>query len=60
MNTERTRLVEEKMARIFSEKKRFSDHLYKWEDSLLPDKYDHNCFEYTGQPTKEEYQKALW
>lgn len=59
MNTERTRLVEEKMARIFSEKKRFSDHLYKWEDSLLPDKYDHNCFEYTGQPTKEEYQKAL-
>lgn len=59
MSAEKTRRVEEKMARLFSERKRFSEHLYKREDSLLPDKYDHNGFEYTGQPTKEEYQKAL-
>ena len=26
---------------------------------MLPDKYDHNCFEYNGQPTNEEFLKAL-
>ena len=57
--TEKTRLVEEKMARLFSEKRKFSEHLFKWEDNLLPDKYDHNSFEYSGQPSKEEFQMAL-
>ena len=47
------------MAELFSERKPFSEHLFKWEDNLLPDKYDHNCFEYTDQPTKEEFRKAL-
>ena len=42
-NVEKTRIVEEKMARLFSEKKPFSEHLFKWEDSSLPDKYDDNC-----------------
>ena len=58
MSTEQTRVVEEKMARQFSERKRFSENLFKWEDNDLPDKYDHNYFEYTGQPTREEFQKA--
>ena len=53
-----TRSVEEKLARLFSTKQPFSEHLSKWEDPLLPDKYDHNCFEYSGQPTREELEKA--
>lgn len=59
MNPEKTRTTEEKMAGLFSEKKPFSEHFIKWEDNSLPDKYDHNCFEYTGQPTTGEFRKAL-
>ena len=44
---------------MFSERKPFSEHLMKWEDPLLPDKYDQNFFEYSGQPTKEEFAKAV-
>ena len=54
-----TRVIEEKMSRLFCEKKPFSEHLSKWEDNLLPDKYDNNYFEYTGQPTKQEFEMAL-
>ncbi len=54
-----TRKLEEAMARRFSSLRPFSEHLSKWEDPLLPDKYDHNCFEYTGQPSPEEFEKAL-
>ena len=54
-----TRMIEEKMIRLFAEKKPFSEHLYKWEDALLPDKYDHNFFEYSIQPSGEEFRKAL-
>ncbi len=59
MGMKKTRIAEEKMAKLFSERKPFSEHLFKWEDASLPDKYDHNCFEYTGQPTMEEFRKAL-
>ena len=59
MNAEKTRIVEEKSIRLFSVKKPFSEHLSKWEDDSLPDKYDQNFFEYSGQPTKAEFQKAL-
>ncbi len=59
MITQKTRLLEEKRARLFCEKKPFSAHLFKWEDAALPDKYHHNCFEYTAQPTQEEYLLAL-
>jgi len=59
MNPEKTRTTEEKMAGLFSEKKPFSEHFIKWEDNSLPDKYDHNCFEYTGQPTTGEFRKTL-
>ena len=55
----RTRLAEEKMLKVFSEKKLFSEHLFKWEDPYLPDKYDHNCFQYTGQPALDEFLKAV-
>ena len=53
-----TRRIEEKMAGLFSAKKPFSEHLSKWEDPLLPDKYDQNCFEYSGQPSREEFENA--
>ena len=53
------RSTEEEMAMIFSVKRAFSEHLKRWEDNELPDKYDHNCFEYSQQPTQEEYERAL-
>ena len=54
-----TRETEEKLARLFAACRPFSEHLAKWEDPALPDKYDHNCFEYTGQPSKAEFEQAL-
>ena len=54
-----TRIVEEKMAKLFSACNPFSEHLKKWEDKALPDKYDHNCFEYSGQPSMDEFIRAL-
>ena len=59
MIKDRTRKNEELHIRLFSERKPFSEHLMKWEDPLLPDKYDQNFFEYSGQPTKEEFAKAV-
>ena len=53
------RSTEEEMAMIFSVRRSFSEHLKRWEDNELPDKYDHNCFEYSGQPTQEEFERAL-
>ena len=63
--SEKTREFEQKVAGLFSVQKPFSEHLLKWEDPALPDKYDHNCFEYTAHPTAAElacaleYQKSL-
>ena len=51
--------TEEEMAMIFSVRRSFSEHLHRWEDNELPDKYDHNCFEYSAQPTREEFESAL-
>ena len=56
---DRIRSFEEKKATLFSVKKPFSEHLMKWEDATLPDKYDHNCFEYSDQPSREEFEKAV-
>lgn len=56
---DQTRALEEKMASLFSVQKPFSEHLLKWEDTALRDKYDHNCFEYSAQPTRAEFEKAL-
>ena len=55
----RTREAEHRMARMFSSERPFSAHLIKWEDPLLPDKYDFNCFFCTGQPETEELAAAL-
>ena len=55
----KTRKNEERLISLFSESKPFSEHMIKWEDKLLPDKYDQNFFEYSGQPTKEEFQNAI-
>ena len=53
------RRLEEKIAELFSVRIPFSEHLEKWEDAALPDKYDHNCFAYTAQPTEGEFRKAI-
>ena len=53
------RSTEEEMAMLFSVRRSFSEHLKRWEDNELPDKYDHNCFEYSAQPTQEEFAHAL-
>ena len=53
------RNTEEEMAMIFSVRRSFSKHLKRWEDNELPDKYDHNCFEYSAQPSQEEFERAL-
>ena len=57
--TSPTRKSEESLACLFSVPLSFSTHLTKWEDSQLPDKYDHNAFKYVGQPSVEEFQKAI-
>lgn len=57
--TNKCRAVEAEMTALFSSKRPFSEHLQKWEDAALPDKYDHNSFEYAGQPTGEEFRLAL-
>ena len=44
----------------FSLKRSFSEHLMRWEDNELPDKYDHNFFEYSEQPVPDEVQKAVF
>ncbi len=51
--------VEEEQLRLFSVKLPFSEHLSKWEDNEIPDKYDHNFFEYNGQPSFEEFEQAV-
>ena len=53
------RSTEEDMAMVFSVRRSFSEHLKRWEDNDLPDKYDNNSFEYSGQPTQEEFERAL-
>lgn len=53
------RSVEEEMDMIFSVRRSFSEHLKRWEDNELPDKRDNNSFEYSGQPSQEEFDRAL-
>ena len=51
--------MEEAYSFVFSVKRPVSGHLSRFEDNDLPDKYDHNYFEYSGQPTIEEFRKAV-
>lgn len=57
--SEKIRAIEEKMMELFSVQKPFSRNFTKWEDNVLPDKYDHNSFSYAGQPLEEEWKEAL-
>ena len=59
MLRDKTRKNEERLISMFSERRPFSMHLVKWENELLPDKYDQNFFEYCGQPSKEEFENAI-
>lgn len=54
-----TRQTDEAISALFSDFHPFSEHLVKREDNQLRDKYDHNCFFYSGQPTAEEVNRAL-
>ena len=54
-----TRKTDEKFYRLFSTFHAFSEHLTKREDNELRDKYDHNAFCYSGQPTDDELRAAL-
>ena len=51
--------TEEELSMIFSVRRSFSEHLKRWEDNELPEQYDLNCFEYSAQPSKEEFGRAL-
>lgn len=54
-----TRKTDESFYRLFSVSHAFSEHLTKREDSGLRDKYDHNAFCYSGQPSADEVRAAL-
>lgn len=51
--------IDKKMLELFALNKPFTPNLTKWQDDRLKDKYDHNFFEYSAQPSKEEIQKAI-
>lgn len=54
-----TRTIDERFTALFSVSRPFSEHLTKREDDQLRDKYDHNSFFYSGQPSVEEVRAAL-
>lgn len=54
-----TREIDEQFSALFSVFHPFSQHLTKREDNQLRDKYDHNAFMYTGQPSAQEIRQAL-
>ena len=55
-----TRKTDESFYRLFSASHTVSEHLTKREDNELRDKYDHNAFCYSGQPTEDELRAALF
>ena len=54
-----TRKIDASFYRLFSTSHAFSEHLTKREDNELRDKYDHNAFCYSGQPSADEVRAAL-
>lgn len=56
---EPTRNADKKIAQLFCTFHPVSEHLTKKEDVELPDKYDNNSFYYSGQPTAEEFRRAV-
>ncbi len=53
------RSTEEEMDMLFSVRRSFSEHLKRWEDNELPDRRDNNYYEYSAQPSQEEFDRAL-
>lgn len=51
--------IDKRMVEIFALNIPFTANLTKWQDDRLKDKYDHNYFEYSSQPSEEEFQKAI-
>lgn len=51
--------IDRKMLELFASHKPFTPSLTKWQDERLKDKYDHNYFEYSAQPSEDEFQKAI-
>ncbi len=51
--------IDPKLLELFALNKPFTQNLTKWQDDRLKDKYDHNYFEYSAQPSEEEFQKAF-
>lgn len=54
-----TRKTDEAFSALFSVSLPFSEHLTKREDNQLRDKYDHNAFAYSAQPSTREIRRAL-
>ena len=54
-----TRKINEQFSALFSIPHTFSEHLTKREDDQLRDKYDHNTFFYSGQPSADEVRAVL-
>ena len=57
--TQDIRACEKNLLLKFASCRPFSEHLMKWDDPKLKDKYDHNFFGYESQPAEEEFQAAL-
>lgn len=53
------RETENAWKQLFSVKTEFSEHLVRWVDDILYDKYDHNQFVPMGKITRQELQYAL-
>ena len=59
LQTQDIRACEKNLLMKFASCRPFSEHLMKWDDPKLKDKYDHNFFAYESQPSEEEFQAAL-
>lgn len=56
---EKSQYIYQKMLELFAINRPFTQNLTKWQDDTLKDKYDYNYFEYSAQPSEEEFQKAI-
>lgn len=55
----KTRENETALLERFCDKRTFSEHMDRWTDDKIPDKYDQNFFACSGQPSEEEFRTAL-
>ncbi len=57
--TQGIRTCERNLLMTFASCRPFSEHLIKWDDTKLKDKYDHNFYAYESAPSAEEFRAAL-